>query len=216
MEVKEKIFNHLKEKMGKTSLSERTLDGIATSFAAFFSDENAVTDEALGKVLSHAKSLEGQYSHDLSEGLERAKKDLAPATQTTQTQQKTSEIPKELQDRLDDYQKRIEQMEKERKEALERQNHKALSEDVRKELLGKGCQDNVFLKLALTQLDYTKDVAGNAEALKAIYDKEYSDSVQDGTFIPKTITVSGGSVTDEQRDKFAKETLEALRERHKI
>ena len=215
MEVKEKIFNHLKEKMGKTSLSERTLDGIATSFAAFFSDENAVTDEALGKVLSHAKSLEGQYSHDLSAGLEEAKKSLNPPQHPTPPA-KTFEIPKELQDKLDDYQKRIELMEKERREALEKMNHKALSEDVKKELLGKGCQDNVFLKLALTQLDYSKDVAGNAEALKAIYDKEYSDSVQDGTFIPKTINVSGGAVTDEQRDKFAKDTLESLRERHKI
>ena len=215
MEVKEKIFNHLKEKMGKTSLSERTLDGIATSFAAFFSDENAVTDEALGKVLSHAKSLEGQYSHDLSAGLEEAKKNLTPPAQQTPPA-KTLEIPKEFQDRLDDYQKRIEQMEKERQEALEKLNHKALSEDVKKELLGKGCEDNVFLKLALTQLDYTKDVAGNTEALKAVYDKEYSDSVKDGTFIPKTINLSGGSVTDEQRDQFAKNALESLRERHKI
>lgn len=215
MEVKEKIFNHLKEKMGKTSLSERTLDGIANSFSAFFSDENAVTDEALANVLSHAKSLEGQYSHDLSAGLEKAKKDLAQPAPQPQPQP-TPEIPKELQERLDGYEKRIAQMEQERKAALEKQNQKVLSEDVKKDLLGKGCQDNVFLKLALTQLDYTKDVAGNAEALKAIYDKEYSESVKDGTFIPKTITVSGAGITDEERDKSVREAIEKLRDRHKI
>ena len=145
--------------------------------------------------------------------MQKAKKDF---TQPKQPQEQQPTIAKELQERLDSYEKRIAQMEQERKDALAKQNQLALSQDVKKDLLGKGCQDNVFLKLALTQLDYTKDVAGNAEALKAIYDKEYSESVKDGTFIPKTITVSGGAITDEERDRSVKDAIENLRNRHQI
>lgn len=212
MTPKEKIFNHLKEKMVKTSLSERTLQGIADSFSAFFSDENALTDESLETILSHAKSLEGQYSHDLSQGLEEAKKKLVPPPPGPQE----TKLPEELTKKLQDYDNLFAELKKEREARAQKAQNEQLASDIKKGLLEKGCEDNIFLKLALTQVDFAKDANANIDMLKATYDREYADSVEKGAFIPKTITATGAPVSEEQRKAMMEESLNDLRERHKI
>ena len=202
--------------MGKTSLSERTLEGFAASYSAFFSDENAVTEEGLKAILANVKSIEGQYSHDLSSGLEEAKKKLVPpAIPTPPPPQETPE-DKELKERLERLDKLYNDLQKEREAAAARQAREALAKEIENGLVAKGCQKGIFLDFVLTQIDGSKDAAANIASLKEVYDKKMTDSIQSGAFIPQTVPASAASVTEEQQKQMMEQAIQGLKERHQI
>lgn len=217
MSVQEKILNYLKERMVNTSLSERTLSSIAQSFGVFFSDENALTDENLEQILTHAKSLEGQYSHDLSLGLEEAKKKITSVAVPPKKGQETHfELPEDVKKKLESYDKLFNEIEQEKAAAKQKANDERLSAEIKNALLGKGCKEDVFLKLTLTQIDYTKDLNSNVERLKGFYDGEVSDAVQKGGFVPQAGGITGAALSEEEMKKNMEESLKNLKDRNLI
>lgn len=76
---KEKIISALKEKLGTTQLSERTINDYANGLATL-ADE-VLTDEFLTAQVATLKSFEGQLNHDIAEKVEDWKKQH-PAPET--------------------------------------------------------------------------------------------------------------------------------------
>ena len=222
MAAKEKILNYLKEKMEKTSLSERTLEGFADSYAQFFSDENTLTDEVLSTILTNVKNIEGQYSHDLSAGLKAAKAQLVKTDPQPNPQPDPQPQPEpndqllKAMEKLEKYDKLFEQISKEREATAAELAYKKLAEEVERKLIAAGCEEGIFLDYALTQMRANQSVEENVSALKAIYDKKMTDSMQSGAFVPQTVVASASAVTEEQQKQMMQKALDELREKHKI
>lgn len=67
--TKEELLEKLRAKIGKTSLSERTLSTYSENLLKYVSDDSVVDDIFLESHANILKSIEGQISHDISEGI---------------------------------------------------------------------------------------------------------------------------------------------------
>lgn len=71
--TKEELLEKLMAKVGKTSLSERTLNAYAENALKLVSDDSQIDDTFLEAHSSILKTMEGQLSHEISIGIEKWK-----------------------------------------------------------------------------------------------------------------------------------------------
>lgn len=123
--TKEQILATLKEKIGETSLSDRTIDAYVTSFLP---EEGTEPDaEYFERHASILKSLSGQFNHDVATTIEEYKKKNNPS--------KPNDPPKKKEEKegLEEILARMEKLEKQNDENTKR----LLSEQMKNELLKK-------------------------------------------------------------------------------
>ena len=98
----EQILSNLKEGLGQTSLSERTISDFASVLEV--PEDETLHSDFFSKQIKILKTVEGQLSHDVATKVEDFKKNFKPVEQPKQEPKKNEdEIPdyvKELRDKL--------------------------------------------------------------------------------------------------------------------
>lgn len=137
---KEKILPKLSQMLGKTSLSDKTINDYATSIASLLTDDAQLTEEFYTAHVNILKSMDGNFSHDVAAQVDEIKKNLpTPQTPpaTPQVNPQTEEKPQWAKDIEDKFQALQESQQKAQKHALQTQ----LIESVRKRATNKDASD---------------------------------------------------------------------------
>lgn len=202
---KEQILSEITTRIGKTSLSQRTLtDYVNRNLPS----EGTEPDDAFWeKHVGFLKSLDGNFSHDVSTQVEEFKKNYKP------NQQQANETPQEGKDNeVLELLKGIKNENKELRERLDRQDQAKSQSELREKVIAgmkaKGVNDEYVLNTTLTkygELDSKKSVDELVESILPVYDKEYSACRGNGA-VPRT--------GQQQQQNTKNETLKRFKERH--
>ena len=211
----EKIYQKLLEKLGKTSLSERTVKTYAGQLAKTVTKDEELTDEVIASAVEMLKALGGQYDHDLAEAIKKN----PPKTDPPKTDPPKTDPPKD--EPFKDYEKRIAELEKKSQEQEERYAReikavklKNISDAVKKQLQSSGCNNSLVLELAFAKssIDTEKSVDDNAKSVRDLYDSLFKENLESG-MIPKSADLRVATITPEDREKMAKQDMERLRDK---
>lgn len=171
--MKEKIFSKLKETIGKTSLSERTLQKKAEILSKSITSEDLLTEELMADVIDELKTLEGQLNHDVAEALKKQK------TSKDDSKKESPDEPN-LKTDDDDFKAKILAEIQELKAERQKEQEAAKKEELRKNIIEtlkkNGATNELILKAALYEsgVDFTKSVEDNVKLVRKAYDKEAS------------------------------------------
>lgn len=174
--TKEELLEKLTAKVGKTSLSERTLSAYAENTLKLVGDDSQVDDAFLEAHASILKTMEGQLSHEISSGIEKWKegnnlKKEGGEEHTNELLELVKQIREEnaaMKARLD--------------EADKKQGQKDYKAKLVAKMRSKGAENEYILKQTLGQKEF--DTAQSVEdaveeSLKA-YDANYKSCFGDG------------------------------------
>lgn len=211
----EKIYQKLLEKLGKTSLSERTVKTYAGQLAKTVTKDEELTDEVIASAVEMLKALGGQYDHDLAEAIKKN----PPKTDPPKTDPPKTNPPQE--EPFKEYEKRIAELEKKSREQEERYAReikavklKNISDAVKKQLQSSGCNNSLVLELAFAKssIDTEKSVDDNAKSVRDLYDSLFKENLESG-MIPKSADLRVATITPEDREKMAKQDMERLKDK---
>lgn len=202
---KEQILSEITTRLGKTSLSQRTL---ADYVNRNLPTEGTEPDDAFWeKHVGFLKSLDGNFSHDVSTQVEEFKKSYKPNQQSandTSQEGKDNEVLELL--------KGIKNENKELRERLDRQDQAKMQSELREKVVAgmkaKGINDEYVLNTTLAkhgELDAKKSVDELVESLLPAYDKEFSACRGNGA-VPRA--------GQQQQQNMKNETLKRFKERH--
>lgn len=174
--TKEELLEKLIAKVGKTSLSERTLSAYAENTLKLVGDDSKVDDAFLEAHASILKTMEGQLSHEISSGIEKWKegnnlKKEGGEDDTNEILELMKQIRKDnaaLKARLD--------------EADKKQGQKDYKAKLMSEMRSKGAENEYILKQTLGQkeFDTAKSVEDAVEESLKAYDANYKSCFGDG------------------------------------
>ena len=211
----EKIYQKLLEKLGKTSLSERTVKAYAGQLAKTVTKDEELTDDVVNSAVEMLKTLGGQYDHDLAEALRKN----PPKPEPPKPEPPKPEPPKD--EPFKDYEKRIAELEKKSREQEERYAReikavklKNISDSVKKQLQSSGCNNSLVLELAFAKssIDTEKSVDDNAKTVRDLYDSIFKENLESG-MIPRSAEIRVATISQEERERRAKEDMERLKDR---
>lgn len=211
----EKIYQKLLEKLGKTSLSERTVKTYAGQLAKTVTKDEELTDDVIASAVEMLKALGGQYDHDLAEAI----KNTPPKPQPPKPEPPKPEPPKD--EPFKDYEKRIADLEEKSRKQEERYEReikavklKNISDAVKKQLQSSGCNNSLVLELAFAKssIDTEKSVDDNAKSVRDLYDSLFKENLESG-MIPKSADLRVATITPEDREKMAKQDMERLKDK---
>lgn len=212
----EKIYQKLLEKLGKTSLSERTVKTYAGQLAKTVTKDEELTDEVIANAVEMLKALGGQYDHDLAEAIKKT----PPKPEPPKPEPPKPEPPKP-DGPFKDYEKRIAELEKKSREQEERYEReikavklKNISDAVKKQLQSSGCNNSLVLELAFAKsnIDAEKSVDDNAKSVRDLYDSLFKENLESG-MIPRSAEIHVATISPEDRAKKAKEDMERLKDK---
>ena len=174
--TKEELLEKLTAKVGKTSLSERTLSAYAENTLKLVGDDSQVDDAFLEAHASILKTMEGQLSHEISSGIEKWKegnnqKKEGGEDDTNEILALMKQIRKDnaaLKARLD--------------EADKKQGQKDYKAKLMSEMRSKGAENEYILKQTIGQkeFDTAKSVEDAVEESLKAYDANYKSCFGDG------------------------------------
>lgn len=211
----EKIYQKLLEKLGKTSLSERTVKTYAGQLAKTVTKDEELTDEVIASAVEMLKALGGQYDHDLAEAIKKNPPKQEPQKQEPQKTEPNKDEP------FKDYEKRIAELERLSKQQEERYEKeiravklKNISDAVKKQLQSSGCTNSLVLELAFAKssIDTEKSVDDNAKTVRDLYDSLFKENLESG-MIPRSAEIRVATISPEDRAKKAKEDMERLKDK---
>lgn len=212
----EKIYQKLLEKLGKTSLSERTVKTYAGQLAKTVTKDEELTDEIIANAVEMLKALGGQYDHDLAEAIKKN----PPKPEPPKPEPPKPEPPKP-DEPFKAYEKRIADLEKKSREQEERYEReikavklKELSDSVKKQLQSSGCTNSLVLELAFAKstIDVEKSLDDNVKSVRDLYDSLFKENLESG-MIPRSAEIRVATISPEDREKKAKEDMERLKDR---
>ena len=216
MKMKEKILQKIKEKLGTTQLSDRTLNEVAVNhLSQTITTDGQLTDESVASMVSWLKVMEGQLNHEVAEKL---KNQTPPTPKPTPEPPKPTpqpfELPKEIQEELEASRKfRQEYLEKQQAEQLQAKKTQ-LFNDVKKALEAAGCTDEIMVRLAMPNIDYEKGIEDNVRVLKDVYNRELSNYASKQGYTPmRQSTPSPVSKTQEEIAAEQKARAEEFRKK---
>lgn len=211
----EKIYQKLLEKLGKTSLSERTVKTYAGQLAKTVTKDEELTDDIIDSAVEMLKALGGQYDHDLAEAIKKN----PPKPTPPKPEPPKPEPPKD--EPFKDYEKRIADLEEKSRKQEERYEReikavrlKNISDAVKKQLQSSGCNNSLVLELAFAKssIDTEKSVDDNAKSVRDLYDSLFKENLESG-MIPKSAEIRVATISQEDREKKAKEDMERLKDK---
>lgn len=174
--TKEELLEKLIAKVGKTSLSERTLSAYAENTLKLVGDDSKVDDAFLEAHASILKTMEGQLSHEISSGIEKwkegnnlNKEDGEDGTnEILELMKQIREDNAALKARLD--------------EADKKQGQKDYKAKLMSEMRSKGAENEYILKQTIGQkeFDTAKSVEDAVEESLKAYDANYKSCFGDG------------------------------------
>lgn len=174
--TKEELLEKLIAKVGKTSLSERTLSAYAENTLKLVGDDSKVDDAFLEAHASILKTMEGQLSHEISSGIEKWKEGNNlkkeggedDTNEILELMKKIREDNAALKARLD--------------EADKKQGQKDYKAKLMSEMRSKGAENEYILKQTIGQkeFDTAKSVEDAVEESLKAYDANYKSCFGDG------------------------------------
>ena len=211
----EKIYQKLLEKLGKTSLSERTVKTYAGQLAKTVTKDEELTDEVIASAVEMLKALGGQYDHDLAEAIKKNPPKPEPPKPEPPKPEPTKDEP------FKDYEKRIAELERLSRQQEERYEReikavklKNITDAVKKQLQTSGCNNSLVLELAFAKssLDTEKSVDDNAKTVRGLYDSIFQENLESG-MIPRSAEIRVATLSAEERAAKAKEDMERLKDK---
>lgn len=169
--MREKILKRIKENLGNTQLSDRTLNEVAVNYLSqLITTDEQLTDEAIASEVARLKVLEGQLNHEVAEKLKaQPKPNQNPPVEVKPL---PFELPKEIQEELEASRK-FRQEYLQQQETLKQQAVKdKLFNDVKAALSKAGCTDELMVRITMPQIDYSKSTDENVKALTEVYNTE--------------------------------------------
>lgn len=161
--TKEKLLQKICEKLGKTSLSERTLSTYAENLSKIVGDDSQIDDNFLSTHVNILKSIEGQINHDITDGIENWK-----------AKQPSNKPNDDILGILAE----IKEDNKKLKERLDSEENKKAQEDfrnsVKNAMRNKGAKNDYILKQIVSQKDF--DLEKSVDDVVEDMLKEYDDS----------------------------------------
>jgi hypothetical protein len=217
--MKEKILTKIREKIGKTSLSERTLSQKAERLAKKVLKDEDLTDELIADAVGDLKDIEGQLNHDVAEKVKDVEKryaerqtDPGGGTQGAGTDApawalELQKIVNEKVKVLDDFAKLKQSIESEREA-----NHlKDFKKELKEVMMAKGVDDEYVLDVVLGRIQKVDDggVEGAIEGAWKAYDADYRLAHKEGAS-PRSGggSVGGGGNESGFKDFFAEKKAE--------
>lgn len=211
----EKIYQKLLEKLGKTSLSERTVKTYAGQLAKTVTKDEELTDEVIASAVEMLKALGGQYDHDLAEAIKKNPPKPEPPKPEPPKPEPSKDEP------FKDYEKRIAELERLSRQQEERYEReikavklKNITDAVKKQLQTSGCNNSLVLELAFAKssLDTEKSVDDNAKTVRGLYDSIFQENLESG-MIPRSAEIRVATLSAEERAAKAKEDMERLKDK---
>ena len=183
--MQEKILNRLKQALGNTQLSDRTLNEVAVNFLArTITSDELLTDDAIAPEVARLRVLEGQLNHEVAEKLKaQPKPNPVPPQGPTQP---PFELPKEIQEELEASRKFREEYLKQQETLKQQASKDKLFNDVKAALSKAGCTDELMVRITMPQIDYSKTVEENVSALTNVYNSELANYKSKQGYIPST------------------------------
>ena len=184
--MKEKILQRIKEKLGNTQLSDRTLTEVAVNYLSqTITSDDLLTDDAIAAEVARLKVLEGQLNHEVAEKLKNPPKPN-PSPQEPKPAPQKLELPKEIMDELEASRK-FRQEYLQQQETLKQQASKdKLFNDVKAALSKAGCSDELMVRITMPQIDYNKSLDDNVKALTDVYNSELANYKSKQGYVPST------------------------------
>lgn len=217
--MKNKILQIIKDKLGNTVLSERTLAQRAERLSRKYTTDEALTDDVIKEFIEDLKADDGQARHEIAEGFKKAeekfkaeyeqklaeslKGEKTPPGGAEKTEyEKLSEQLAALTKSLSDIQAEKAEQAKQQKE---QQYIQTVSEAVKKELSKNGDLDKTasyIMRNVLSQIAYKEgaDLAAETAEWVKRFDSECKEVLGDGA-TPRT--GSGGGGGDAEAKKLA-------------
>lgn len=184
--MREKILNKLKEKLGNTQLSDRTLNEVAVNFLAqTITTDELLTDDAIASEVMRLKVLEGQLNHEVAEKLKSQPKPN-PVQPQEPLQPAPFQLPKEIQEELEASRKFRQEYQQQQETLRQQASKDKLFKDVKDALAKAGCTDELMVRITMPQIDYGKSAEENVTALKDIYNSELSNYVSKQGYTPSS------------------------------
>ena len=207
----EKISVELKDKVGETSLSDKTIsDYVSQNLPA----DGTEPDEAyFTKHVNFLKSLSGNFNHDIAEKVntqvEEFKKNYKPKPleEPSKIEEKNKKVPKDgnddkyskLENRITELTSKLDARDKAEAQSLYKKN---LQEKFKSELEGKNLiYDPVYYKYVeseLGEIDTKKDVESTIKEITPKYEKLLTDNNRNGG-----VPSNGGYGSGQQNGKKA-------------
>ena len=235
--MKEKLIEKLKTKYSNLGFSDDALNEIAEKRIA----SGGVTDENLDEVVNSFEPILNPLQKEIDRRVTSAKKGSADKesfakslgyesyAEMEKLVKKTPEkVPPpvtltpsndgELRKLYDDLRNTVETMQKEYKTKQDEAKREQFAKDVRGKLIAdKGCDDNVYLKLVMHELDINKSLDENVEGLRKRYDEETTDAKAKGYYSPELSSKSIlRKVDDKELDAAEKAFAKDVKENNKI
>lgn len=202
--MKEKILQKIKEKLGTTQLSDRTINEVAVNFLSLtITSDEQLTDEAIASEVARLKVMEGQLNHDVAE-IARKNKPIDPVkAEPNKVEPQKFELPKEILEELEESRKFRQEYLKQQDETKKQVQRTKLFDDVKKALSSEGCTDEIMLRLSMPSIDYEKSVEENVKNLKDVYNGELSNYTKKQGYTPSS--QSAQTPTMKTQEEIAKE-----------
>lgn len=181
--MKEKIFERVKEALGKTGLSDRTLQKKSEILAKTVTTEDLLTDELIDDVVEELKTMEGQLNNEVAtkvkeqikklEGKKPQEKDTPP-----ENKEKVDGSPAE-DETLKTLLEEVRALKEEREKEKNIESRKNLEKSIIASLKENGADNETLLKAALyeSKIDFDKSVEDNVKSIRKAYDEEASKSI---------------------------------------
>lgn len=182
--MREKILNKLKQTLGNTQLSDRTLNEVAVNFLAqTITSDELLTDEAIASEVARLRVLEGQLNHEVAEKLKTQPK---PNPVPTEPKPAPFELPKEIQEELEASRKFREEYLKQQETLKLQATKDKLLADVKSALSKAGCTDELMVRITMPQIDYNKNLEDNVKTLTEVYNTELANYKSKQGYVPST------------------------------
>lgn len=214
--MKEKILQVLKEKVGKTSLSDKTVSDYVAGIATFVTDESQLTDQFYTAHVNIIKSMDGNFSHDVAAQVEEAKKNLSnPQTPPTtppaeEKPQWAKDFETQMKTFIESQQSAIKQAQ--RTQLLESVKKTALTKDAANEKSGWASNAGVLdMAVQLIQIEDADTEETIFQKCQAEYNKRYVETFGKSDSVPG---VGGGgvAVSAEERQKAIQANAEKTKD----
>lgn len=204
--TKEELLAKISEKLGKTSLSERTLNSYTENILKTVNDDSQINDVFLESHVGILKSVEGQLSHDIAEGLKNKPNEQSEAIKPKPSPSDDSikKILEMISEVKSENSKLRERLDNEKTLKDEQQYKQAVSDAVK----GKGIKNVYILKqvMARKKFDVNKPVEEAVKETLEDYDAEYKDCFGSGG-APREVNNGLGD------DEITKKSLDAFFEK---
>ena len=216
--MEEKIYQKLLEALGKTSLTERTIKEKATRMAKRITTEEAINEDVIADAVGDLKSFEGELNFKVASRVEEALKNKTPRPVSPEKMPDISQDLLGLKDKIKELEDFKANYENSQSVLSQQTMREKLAENIKKALIdSNGCEDNVYLELALSKINFDNDEVTNIENLKKIYDDRISLDAQKGGYIPSiSMDIPSVPKTAEQIKKEDEELTKKLKAEGKL